>query len=139
MSASFELGTPALALVLSLMTAGCSDPIVPAAPSLATPTVTESFSDTLLVRGSNTHQFTVQQVGGLKVSVDNVTPGAAVGLGVGTPSVGACAVLSNLTAVPGPAPQLSGTATVAGTFCVSVYDVGNLVEPVTYTVTVLHP
>jgi len=33
---------------------------------------------------------------------------------------------------------LSGTATVAGAFCISVYDVGNLVEPVTYTVTVLH-
>ncbi len=128
----------AIALGLSLATAGCSDPIVPAIPTSATPTVTESFSDTLLVRGANTHRFTVQQVGGLKVSVDDVTPGAAVGLGVGTPSVGSCAVISNLTAVPGVAPQISGTATVAGTFCVSVYDVGNLVEPVTYTVTVVH-
>ena len=49
-----------------------------------------------------------------------------------------CTVLDTLTAVPGPAPQLSGTATVSGDFCVAVYDVGNLVEPVTYTVTVLH-
>lgn len=128
----------AISLVLPFLTAGCGDPIAPATPTPVTPTVTESFSDTLLVFGTNTHQFTVQQVGGLKVSVDNVAPGAAVGLGVGTPSTGGCALLGNLTAVPGPSPQLSGTATVAGAFCVSVYDVGNLVEPVTYTVTVLH-
>ena len=44
----------------------------------------------------------------------------------------------NLTTVAGPGVQMSGTATVPGTFCVIVYDVGNLVEPVTYTVTVLH-
>jgi hypothetical protein len=128
----------AIALGLGLATAGCSDPIAPATPTPVTPTVTESFSDTLLVSGTNTHQFTVQQVGGLKVSVANVAPGAAVGLGVGTPGLTGCSVLSTLTAVPSPAPQLSGTATVTGAFCISVYDVGNLVEPVTYTVTVLH-
>ena len=32
----------------------------------------------------------------------------------------------------------TGTATITGTFCVSVYDVGNLVQSVDYVVTVLH-
>ena len=128
----------AIALSLGLLTAGCTDPSAPATPTPVTPTVTESFSDTLLVAGTNTHRFTVQQVGGLKVSVANVAPGAAVGLGVGTPNTTGCTVLDTLTAVPSAAPQLSGTATITGDFCVSVYDVGNLVEPVTYTVTVLH-
>jgi hypothetical protein len=67
-----------------------------------------------------------------------VTPGAAVSLGVGTPSLTGCTVISALTAAPGPAPQISGTATVVGQFCVSVSDVGNLVEAVTYTVVVQH-
>jgi hypothetical protein len=128
----------AIALGLGLLSTGCGDPVPPATPTPVTPTVTESFSDALQVSGRNMHQFTVQQVGGLKVSVADVTPGAAVGLGVGTPNGAVCTVLSGLTAVPGPAPQLSGTATIAGAFCIAVYDVGNLVEPVTYTVTVQH-
>ena len=37
-----------------------------------------------------------------------------------------------------PAVHLSGNASVAGPFCVLVYDVGNLTEPITYTVNVLH-
>jgi hypothetical protein len=125
-------------LGVSLLTAGCSDPVPPAAPTPAAPTITDTFSDTLLVLGRNSHQFTVGQVGGVKVTLNSVDPSAAVGIGVGTPATGACTVLSNISAVGGASVQLSGTATVTGTFCVSVYDVGNLVEPVTYTVTVLH-
>jgi hypothetical protein len=43
-----------------------------------------------------------------------------------------------MTAVSGASVQISGTATVVGNYCVSVADVGNLVEPVTYTVVVNH-
>lgn len=128
----------AAVLGVSILAAGCSDPIAPAVPTLAAATIPEVFSDTLLVSGSNTHQFTVQQVGGLKVSLTSVTPSAALGVAVGTPSLGTCLALANLAAVADAGVQMSGAATVTGTFCVSVYDVGNLVEPVTYTVTVLH-
>jgi hypothetical protein len=123
---------------LSVLTAGCNDPVAPPAPTPVAPTITETFSDTLLVLGANTHTFSVTQVGGLKVSIANVTPSAAVNLAVGTSSVSGCLVISNLTAVASATAQISGTATVAGTFCVLVSDAGNLVEPVTYTVTVTH-
>jgi hypothetical protein len=128
----------ALVLGLSLATVGCSDPVAPVTPTPATPTITETFTGTLLVLGSNTHPFTVQQVGGVKVSITGVTPGASVGIGVGTPSGANCLLIQNLTAVASPDAQLSGTATITGSFCVSVFDVGNLVESVDYTVTVLH-
>jgi hypothetical protein len=127
-----------LVLGVSLATVGCSDPVAPITPTPAVPTLTETFNGNLLILGSNTHQFTVLQVGGLRVSVTGVTPGAAVGVGVGTPSGANCLLAESLTAVPGPNPQISGTATITGTFCVSVYDVGNLVEAVDYVVTVLH-
>ena len=130
-----------LAILLScssLWTAGCSDPVAPAMPTPVAPTITETFTGTLQVLGSNTYPFTVQQVGGLKVSVTDVTPGAAVSLGVGAQSPTVCTVISTLTAAPSPAPQISGTATAAGQFCVVVSDVGNLVEAVTYTVVVQH-
>ena len=125
-------------LGLSLLTAGCADPVAPAPPTPAAATIPETFSDTLLVLGANMHTFAISQVGAVKVTLVSVTPAAAVSLGVGTPSGASCLVINNLTTVAGPGAQLSGTATVTGNFCVSVIDVGNLVEPVTYTVSVLH-
>jgi hypothetical protein len=122
----------------ALVTAGCADPTAPAAPTPAVPTTTDTFSDTLLVFGSNTHLFTVTAVGGVKVSLTSVQPGAAVGLGIGTPSIGSCSVIDHVETVAGPSVQLSGTATVPGSYCVTIYDLGNLVEPAAYTVNVLH-
>jgi hypothetical protein len=131
----------ATVLGLSLMTAACADPTAPPTPVPVAPTILEPpITGTLLVLGSNVHQFTVNQVGGLQVTINSVVPSAAIGVGVGTPSTatGTCLVLSGLTVVAGPGAQLSGTATVPGSFCINVYDVGNLVEPVNYTITVLH-
>ena len=127
-----------LVLGLVVVTAACSDPVAPATPTPAAPTVTDTFSGQLPILGSNTHQFTVQQIGGIKVNVNSIMPGAAIGIGVGTPSGANCLLLQNLTAVAEANAQLSGTATITGTFCTSVYDVGNLVESVDYVVTVLH-
>jgi hypothetical protein len=129
-----------LALVLgwSVVTVGCSDPVAPAVPTPAIPTITDTFNGTLPILGRNTHQFTVQQIGGVTVSITGITPGASVGIGVGTPSGANCLLMQNLTAVASPNAQLSGTATITGTFCVSVFDVGNLVESVDYVVIVLH-
>jgi hypothetical protein len=127
-----------LVLGFSLATFGCSDPVAPTTPTPAAPTVTDTFNGTLLILGSNTHPFTVEQIGAIRVSVTGIRPGAAVGVGVGTPSGANCVLIQNLTAVPGPDPQISGTATITGTFCVSVFDVGNLVQSVDYVVTVRH-
>jgi len=128
----------AAAIVAALLASACSDPPAPATPTPATPTVSETFTGTLLPLGVDTHPFTVSSIGGIEVSLTGVTPGASVGLGVGTPSGANCLLLDNLTVVASPTAQLRGTATVTGSFCVSVFDVGNLVESVNYTVTVLH-
>jgi hypothetical protein len=135
----FNKGLAVLAVV-ALLNAACSDPVVPSAPTPAVPTITETFSGTLLQLGSNSHQFTVNQIGGIKVSITKIDPSAAVSIGVGTPSTtsGTCLAISNLTAVASAGVQISGTATLIGNFCVAVTDVGNLVEPVTYEITVLH-
>jgi hypothetical protein len=128
------------AVMLAALAAACSDPVAPTLPPPVAPTITESFSGTLTIGGSNLHTFHVNQIGGLKVTLNEVAPGAAVQLSVGTPSTatGACAALNGLTAVAGPDAQISGTATIPGNFCVSVTDVGNLVESVSYTISVLH-
>jgi hypothetical protein len=128
----------AILVGVALCASACSDPPAPPTRTPETPTITETFTGSLLPLGNNAHQFTVNRIGGIEVSLTGVSPGASVGLGVGTPSGANCLTLDNLTAVASPTAQLRGTATIIGTFCVSVFDVGNLVETVNYTVTVLH-
>ena len=125
-------------LGVALVSAGCADPAAPTTPTPATPTITDTFSDTLLVLGANTHQFNVSVVGGVKVTLTSVEPGAAVLLGVGTPSLRSCSVIDHVEAVAGKSVLLSGTATVPGAYCVLIQDPGNLVEPAVYTINVLH-
>lgn len=129
----------ALLAAAILLTAACSDPLAPAAPTPVAPTITDTFTGKVTVYGSISHTFSVQAVGGVDVSLTSVEPSAALGIGVGTPNGAECNTLSTALAVAGAAPQLAGTATAAGDFCVSVFDAGNLVEPVTYTVSVFHP
>jgi hypothetical protein len=117
---------------------GCSDPIAPATPTPAVPTITDTFSDTLLVGGANTHQFLVTAIGGVTVTLTSVQPGAAVGLGIGFPNLGSCTVLDRVQTVAGATAQLTGTANAPGNLCVEIFDVGNLVEPAVYSINVLH-
>ena len=128
----------AAALGMMVLTAACSDPAPPLAPALVAPTITETFTGALNPSSTNTHTFTVNQVGGVKVTLNDVEPAAALGIGIGTPSVAGCLTVSATTAVAGTTTLMSGTATVIGNFCVSVSDIGNLVEPVTYSISVIH-
>jgi hypothetical protein len=130
----------ATALAFASLCGACSDPDAPLTPTPVTPTITESFPGILNPFGTNFHQFTVTQVGGLRVTINSIVPSAAIGIAVGTPSpaTGSCIPITGLTAVGGPDAQLSGTTTIPGNYCIAVSDVGNLVEAVNYTITVLH-
>ena len=118
--------------------AGCGDPVPPTTPTPAVPTITETFSDTLLVLGSNTHVFVVDGIGGVKVTLNSVQPTAAVLIGVGYPNLGTCTAIDRTLATASDSVLLTGTAVIRGQFCVSITDVGNLAEPAAYTITVLH-
>ncbi len=128
------------AVIAALAAGACGDPTPPPAPTPVTPTITDVFNGTLQVSTTNSHPFVVRQIGGIQVTLNSATPLAALGLAVGTPSTatGTCVALQTVTAVPGTSVQLAGTASIVGNFCVAVSDVGNLVEPVEYTITVLH-
>ena len=129
-----------IALSVAALSGGCADPTPPAAPTPVDATTIEVFPGTLNLFGTNVIPFTVSQVGKVQVTLNSVVPSAAIGIAVGTPSVatGTCIAISGLTAVGGPDIQISGTATITGNYCIQVSDVGNLVEAVTYTITVAH-
>jgi hypothetical protein len=97
-----------------------------------------SFTGILQPQGKDTYTFTVSQDGYVEATL--VGLGAAsttsVGLGIGTlTAVSSCTVLQSVTTVAGPSAQIVGTG-LAGTLCVTIFDVGNLTEPALYTVTV---
>jgi hypothetical protein len=111
-------------------------------PTVAPASIVEPpFTGTLQVGGTNTHTFTVSQLGSLTATLTAVGPPATVfvGFAVGTSSGGVCSPAATINTQASATPQLSGTASITGTWCVQVYDIGNLSAPVTYSITVAHP
>jgi hypothetical protein len=82
---------------------------------LAAPTtlVTESFTGTVAVGASDFHTFSVSTGGAINVTLTAAGPPSTIymGIGVGTPSASACALLPNgsVAAPAGVSAQLSGT------------------------------
>ena len=103
---------------------------------------TDTFSGTLTINGSATHPVFTGATGEVVATLTALgeTPPERVGFSMGTLSLsGVCnVVLRNDAAVVNS--RLIGTvSTLQGSLCVSVYDVGKLIEPVNYTFTVSHP
>jgi len=105
-------------------------------------TTAETFTGTVPVGGLSFSQFTMGQTGSVMITMTAAGPPATIqmGLGVGQPSTSTCALIPGDSVIT-PAStgaQLQGTLS-AGTYCIQVYDVGNQLAPVTYSVTVVHP
>jgi hypothetical protein len=123
-----------------LAAAGCglldnsTSPTTPEAP-------TEAFSGTLTLQGSSLFSFTVTQAGTIRVTLATLSPSptAGVGLGIGTPSGTAGCTLTSSTpsATAGSAAQITVTAN-PGTYCVKVYDTGNLTATASFTINITH-
>ena len=139
-----------LAALLAVSTVGCSQGAdqVLSTPTIVPPTTVETFSGTLAPRTStsattSTHPFTVSLTSEVEVTLTSIGPPAdvQVGLGIGLPSgVGCVLTLGEgtfATVQASSTPQIKGTA-VPGNLCVTVYDVGNLTQTVSYVVTVAH-
>ena len=132
----------ALAIVAAVTGGGCNLFNKSDSPSSPTPNAsTETFGGTI-VQGANRPTFTVTvtQTGPVTVTLATMSPSVAMGLGIGTASgtTGCTFTSSNTSVLAGSTPQLTVTEP-AGTYCISLYDVGNLTGTATFTVTVSHP
>ncbi len=102
------------------------------------PTTTETFIGTLAAGGVDAHTFNVAQSGALTVTLTTLSPQSTitVGLGLGQPSGTACSLSStDNTAKMGSVEQ---TTLDAGSWCVAIYDLGNVQGSDSYTLTVNH-
>ena len=120
---------------------GNSTTTTPTSPTTTTPpTTTETFEGTLNPNGARTFPFTLSAAGTVSATLTTVSPDAtiAIGLSLGTWNGTACQiVLANDNAIQGAI--LTGSASAAGSLCARAYDVGNIVEPVSFVVTLVHP
>ena len=131
------------ALVLAACDNGGSPSVVPTAPTVLT---TETFTGTVDVGGSDFHTFNAATGGEVDITLAAAGPPTTIfmGLGIGQPSGSppTCVLFTATGATvytpAGSIPQIVGTIS-AGTFCVQVYDIGNQLAQISYTVTVAHP
>ena len=131
-----------LAIVaVAVTTWACGDAEVATPTSPTTPTTTtETFSDNLTPSGAKTFPFEAL-AGTVTATLTSLGPDStlSIGMSLGTWSGTVCQiVLRNDNAVQGSV--VTGTVSAAGNLCLSVYDAaGQLVEPIAFVVTVVHP
>jgi hypothetical protein len=128
------------AVALALGAAACgNDPVT--TPTPTTPvTVTDTFSGTLTPNGATTRPFTTAASGTVTATLSSLAPDSTliIGLALGIWNGNSCQVIfSKDTATQ--FSQVQGAVSSAGSLCVRVYDVGNLIDPATYEVQVNHP
>jgi hypothetical protein len=129
----YPFASALLAVALTAVLGGCSN------PAGANGATTDTFNGTVTSTGFDSHSFTVSNSGDVVATLTALSPQTTitVGFGLGQPSSTGCSLYSySESARIGTV--LSGTIS-AGTYCVTVYDVGNIQGSDTYTLTVLHP
>ena len=130
--------SPWLVLLILVVAACGSDNSTPTTPSNTSSAMSETWSSTVAPGGQSTRSFTVNASGTISVTV--TAAGATVGVGVGLPrlSGGGCRLGVTVNASAATNPQIS-TAADAGQYCVQVYDLGTLSDPVGFALKIDHP
>ena len=126
-------------VILILVVAACGgDNSSPTTPSNTSSVTSETWSSTVAPGGQSTRSFTVNASGTISVTV--TAAGATVGIGVGLPrlSGGGCRLGVTVNASAATTPQIS-TPADAGQYCVQVYDLGTLTDPVGFALKIDHP
>jgi hypothetical protein len=135
----------AVIVALCVLAAACDegDPGI-VQPTVHPATVTDTFTGNVAQNSADSHAFVITLSGKIAITLTAVGPlsTAEVSVGIGIPTGLACSLTlgdgTTVTTTAGSTPQISGTV-LPGTFCVVVFDVGRLTDPVDYTVTVAHP
>jgi hypothetical protein len=140
MNPLMSCGPRVLALLLMAGAASGCGGTVAAALTTPTTTSTDTFSGTVGRNLAFTYPFAVQQAGTVTASYTSIGTDNSISLGLalGTWDGVACQILivnDNATA----GVVVTGTANTAGSLCVRVFDVGYVVDPLSYEVKVVHP
>lgn len=134
------------AVIGALLAAGCGNDapstLTPTA-SIAPPSITEVWENTVAVGATRFYSFSVAQNGTVNVTLARVIEGGAdsasqLNLGTGIPSGPTCSATSTTAYSAGEGPHISSTSP-PGVYCVKVQDAGTLSAPVAFRVVIAHP
>ncbi len=127
-------------LAVALSAAACSNNDTVTAPTPTPVSVTDTFSGTLNRNGAASFPFNVSAQGFVYATLSSVADSTipmGLSLGIWNTTTTACSiVLANDAALQGT--TVTGSATNIGQLCVRVYDVGKVVDPLDYQLTVVH-
>ncbi len=127
-------------LAVALSAAACSKNNTVTSPTTTPVSVTDTFNGTLNRNGAASFPFNVSAAGYVYATLTSVADSAVpmgLSLGIWNTTAAACSVvLANDAALQGT--TVTGSATNIGQLCVRVYDVGRLVDPLDYQLTVVH-
>jgi hypothetical protein len=118
----------------------CGGTVATALTAPTTTPSTDTFSGTVTRNGAFSYPFAALQAGTVTASYTSVGTDNTItlGLALGTWDGVACQILivnDNATA----GVVVTGMANAAGSLCVRVFDVGYVVDPLSYEVKVVHP
>ena len=125
-----------LAVVCSV---SCGDEAATTAPTSVTSPTTVTWTTLLYARGAASRSFVASQAGIVTVTLQSAA--VPIGIAVGVPAAASgssCRAATSVTAASSDAPQLT-IDVEAGTYCVLAFDVGAIVDPIAFTVTLVHP
>jgi hypothetical protein len=130
-------GLAALALASALVSCGGNTATSATAPTLTT----EQFNGSLVPGGSVTFPFTAVSTGAVSATLTTLTPQTTitVGFGIGQPSGGACLLISGAYSETEKAGVSLSDTISPGSYCVELYDIGNVSSTDSFTITVTHP
>jgi hypothetical protein len=131
----------ALGLLVAATLAGCGDDTPAVTSPTPTGSTTETFTSSLLVRGSVWRLVTASTAGTLSATLTSASqPATVVGFGIGIRNgTGTGCLLHSAVTVPaGSAPQLS-LPVDSGAYCVRIFDIGTLTESMGFTITIVRP
>jgi hypothetical protein len=129
-------------VALLLCTTAC-DTVYFETPTSATTTPAPDpslFTSQVVKGGSATRAFNFTTAGTIQVTLSQLTPSMVVGIGVGIPRPdgGACNLSRSVETMAGAGPHLS-VAADPGTYCVKIYDVGQIENSATFSIIVTYP
>lgn len=128
-----------LLIVAALGAGGCNLP--PGSTSPSDSTTTATFSGSLSPQGAPVFFTFTAGAGAVAVTLTTVNPptSSGIGLGLGTPNGTTTCTLTHFTtsAVASSTAQIS-VDEAAGSYCVQVYDPGNLTGSLTFSLSVSH-
>ena len=126
-----------LVLASCVFVAACDNDSVTSPSEVISPT-TVNWTTQVGPAGAASRSFVATQSGTVTVTLQSAP--LPVGLGIGVPRSGGsgCRPSSTTTALPGSTPQLA-SAVESGTYCLVVFDVGGIVDPVAFSVQFVHP